>query len=365
VMGNRARVRAWVPYLVTVPLLVACAIAWRSLPEVRAEGAFQAVESAPDHDTLRVGIPSNCYGGLLAVGVRRDLFESAGVPVTLIPFRNGRGALRSLLAGGMDLAVVGDIPIASTSLERDDFVVLAVLGHSAFDHWVVARPGLGSPDALRGKRIATQKRSGSHYVLEAYLDRVGVPLSDVEIVDMTAEEMPRALASGRVDAFAVEHPYSVPSHEEFGIDVDELPDPGAYRLAFALVARRAVVERSSDRIEALLRQLLAAQTAWRADPDAGVHDLSEILLLDPAKAAIECRHADFALGLDGDEVDAIGREQAWFSKHGKGYGKPAPGLTQLVDADPLRQVSPGEVRLQPSDLDVKTPRSPRPSRSSP
>jgi ABC-type nitrate/sulfonate/bicarbonate transport system substrate-binding protein len=343
-MGKGAWARA-APHITTAPLLIACAVAWHFLPEQRSERASPAVVAPAARDSLRVGVPSNCYSGLLALAERRGMFDADKVPVELVSFPSGRRAFRSLLSGEVELAVVGDIPIASTSLERDDFTVLAVLGRSTFDRWVVARPDLKTPGDLRGKRIATQKRSGSHYVLEAYLDGVGVPISDVEIVDMPAEEMPKALASGRVDAFAVESPYSAPSQEEFGIPVEELQDPGAYRLAFALVGRRDVVERVPQVIERMLRQLVAAADAWNEDVERGVQDLSEVLVLDAAKAALECHYASFEVVLDAPVQTAVRQEATWFSKHGKGYGKPLPDFARLFDADLLRAVSPQAVRL--------------------
>jgi ABC-type nitrate/sulfonate/bicarbonate transport system substrate-binding protein len=354
-MGKRAWDRAFL-VLTAISLLLACAVAWSPAPEPRAPIASDAdleAQSAVDDmsvdpvapGTLRIGVPGNCYSGLLAVAERRGLFAAANQPVELVSFPSGRRAFRSLLSGEVDLAVVGDIPIASEMLDRSDFAVVAVLGRSSFDRWVVARPGLKSATSLSGKRIATQKRSGSHYVLEAYLDRVGVPLSRVEIVDMPPQDMPKALASGRVDAFAVESPYSAPAEEEFGMAVEELKDPGAYRLAFALVARRSVIEGAPQGLQNLLRGLIAAADAWKSDADGAVHDLTDVLLVDAAKGARQCRFTTFEVALDRSVLEAIEREASWFSHHGRDYGKPPPDVARLFDAAPLRVVAPLAVRL--------------------
>lgn len=73
----------------------------------------------------------------------------------------------------------------------------------------MARRDRGIEEAadLRGKHIATQRGSAVHFFLHLCLVSHGLTEEDVTLSFMKGEELPAALAEGRIDAFSMREPY--------------------------------------------------------------------------------------------------------------------------------------------------------------
>ena len=64
-----------------------------------------------------------------------------------------------------------------------------------------------SMEELRGKRIGIESRSAANHVLAMGFHKVGLKLSDVELVEMSLPETVDALLNGEVDAVATSEPF--------------------------------------------------------------------------------------------------------------------------------------------------------------
>jgi ABC-type nitrate/sulfonate/bicarbonate transport system substrate-binding protein len=113
---------------------------------------------------LRIGVAEGFVAASVLVAEAQGAFSAHHVEAAVHVYPDGRAALAGLLGGEVEAAITGDLPIARASLDRADLVVLAVLGRSKEDRWLVARPGAGVATSadLAGKRIGTKKRSGSN-----------------------------------------------------------------------------------------------------------------------------------------------------------------------------------------------------------
>jgi ABC-type nitrate/sulfonate/bicarbonate transport system substrate-binding protein len=163
---------------------------------------------------------------------------------------------------------VGDLPVARASLDYPGLAVLAVIGRSPEDRWVLARPGSGIATSadLRGHKIATQRGSGSHYVLGRVLSSRGMTEKDVTLYDLGPDEVGEVFARGDIDAFTTERPFSGPASVHYGLEVIELHDPEAYALTYDLVAMKSLRLRV-ETATALLRALAEAGASPRLDAD--------------------------------------------------------------------------------------------------
>jgi ABC-type nitrate/sulfonate/bicarbonate transport system substrate-binding protein len=321
--------------LLVLALLGLSAWVWWRLPK----RTFAVDAQAPARSNklvvpgLRVGVPTSCFAGPALAASNQGSFAG---PV--VPFPNGKKALRALLAGEVDLAIAGDIPVAAASLDRDDFVVVGPVSESSFSAWLVVRPEVQNVASLRGKRIATQKNTGSHYVLDEVLRRAGLDETEVTVVDMEASTMKQALELKTIDAFSVEHTYVGDVQTHFGANAATLADPGAYVHRFLLVARRDVVRDRKAEIVAWSAAWKRASERWRQRPALHADALAQQLsALDDRgsdrgsdkgsdkrgenarsveRTVGECGQASF-LGARESHLMTFSGVRNWFAAHGQ------------------------------------------------
>jgi ABC-type nitrate/sulfonate/bicarbonate transport system substrate-binding protein len=296
---------------------------------------------------LRLGLPRGPTSAELAVAWSAGLLAERGLVTEMRSYPNGRAAFAGLLADEVDIAVVGDLPLAFTGLTRSDFVILAMLGTTTEDRWLVTRKtgGVASAADLAGRRVATQVKSGSHYVLERVLRLHGVSPGDVTVVDMPPDDMPGALLRGDVAAFAIHTPFADSVADHFGPEMVELRDPDAYRLSVSLVARRSVLGREGA-LAALIEGVAEAEGIIAADRDRAIGLLARSMGLRREVAAERLEGIRPRLSLDGALTGALEEEGAWFLRVGK-MDRPGgpPSYRELIEPRYLRAAKPEAVRL--------------------
>jgi NitT/TauT family transport system substrate-binding protein len=85
--------------------------------------------------------------------------------------------------------------------------VVLVNDNSAGNDAVMAGPKLKSITDLKGKTVALEEFSVSHFVLAMALSKNGMKPADVKIVNLSAGDAAAAFLSGRVDATTVWNPW--------------------------------------------------------------------------------------------------------------------------------------------------------------
>ncbi|HVY45970.1 MAG TPA: ABC transporter substrate-binding protein [Minicystis sp.] len=331
-------------------LAAACAAAYavaragRSATPPSPASSASGATAAAAGPKLRVGVPLNCYAALLVLAEQKGLFAREGLDVELVPFRDGKKSFKGMLAGEADASLVGDLHIAAIGDARQDFRVLARLGRSEFDRWIVARRDIHAVAELRDKTIGTQKRSGAAYVLDGILARNGLHQGDVRVVDVGERDMGRRLRNGQLDAFVVPRPYVGPLKQHFHVDATELVDRDGYRTAFALVARPEIAAARRADAEKLLRAVAAAADAIHADPASAFEIVTHAPVLGGRPMLDECKSLTFDVGLDDAFVARLQAEGDWFAK-ASGRG-PAPDFSTLVAPEPLAAARPAAVHVE-------------------
>jgi sulfonate transport system substrate-binding protein len=192
-------------FLLLLAVLTGCG---REAPST--EGARQAITLAlPNHPT----------SALVLVALDRGLFAGQGLDVQVDHYPSGKRALEEgLLAGRADMAVATDTPLALAALKHPELRVLAsVMSTDSVSRIVVRRDlGIETPADLRGKPMATQSASAVHFFLHQFLLEQGMSDQDVKLEFLKIEELPDALASGRVAAISTREPYISPVSRQAG-----------------------------------------------------------------------------------------------------------------------------------------------------
>jgi ABC-type nitrate/sulfonate/bicarbonate transport system substrate-binding protein len=167
---------------------------------------FAAVADAAESklDKLTASYPS-VTGNMAPLWAAQDLrlFEKNGLDVTLVNIASGFISVNALISGDIQIAAASSSSAISAALRGHPVVIVATLGPTPYK--LVANPGIGSLQALKGKTVGSSRPgSGSDFALRRFLAKAGfTPGKDVAILPTGLSESDKRVMSmlqGKMDA---------------------------------------------------------------------------------------------------------------------------------------------------------------------
>lgn len=218
---------------------------------VAALGFFYAFGSnTPVDSKIMVRLAINPWPGyeLLYLAQHLGFYEKEGLNVQLVEFSTLEDARRSYELGqvdGMATTLVDIVQVYHDTGEQPQVVLVTDYSNGA-DVILARSPKIRSAADLRGKRIAVEQMF-ARFVLQSALEKHGVHLADVTLVEQNLLNANDGLRIGSVDAIVTYPPMSI----------DALKLPGVHRV-FDSSQTPGVI---SD-VVALRRNVLAANPGF-------------------------------------------------------------------------------------------------------
>lgn len=223
-------------------------------------------EAPPGRDTLKVGLAIASYVHAVAwIAKEREFFARENIDAEVIVAGGSAAAIRTLIAGQIDLALAGGDSVLRARWAGADLVVVAGLV-DRFYHRIVARPGLDR-SALRGTKLGLPFLGGPQDMAAKYtLRKLGLAYGkDVEIVSLGKDaNLALALQQKRIDLATSELPKARLARLGFDVIADLPAEPVHFPYLVAAVKRDFITARRPLLDRAL--RALACATAWYKDP---------------------------------------------------------------------------------------------------
>jgi sulfonate transport system substrate-binding protein len=288
------------------------ATAAASLPSTTVGAATMASPPpVPAGTKLRIADQYGLFSGVMSLaGLDADVPYELEY-VTLSP---GPLQLQAFQAGEVDLGVVsplGLIQAASGGIElhavarwRTDFALYGVVtapGVAGISDW----------EGLRGKRVAFQRNTMAEALLLLNLDRVGMSLDDITVVDVPHHEVGVTLEGGHADAGVSSEPFisaylgaNPTAVEAFGIE-----EPMAQSTILVATDDALADPALSAAVAEYLTRLDRAFTELTGDRDTFAALAVEIWHLDRSEVdrVLADAHGVAMAGVPGDLVDPYQR----------------------------------------------------------
>lgn len=211
---------------------------------------------------IRIGFQKS--SGLLGLLKHQGTLEKAlaGQQIKWIEFPAGPQMLEALNAGSIDFGSTGAPPPVFAQAAGIDLLYVgaepAPVNSEAI--FVPSASPLRAVAELKGKRVAFQKGSGSHFLLASALQKAGLKIGDIQPVYMSPSDARAAFVSGSIDAWVVWDPYFASAQKSYQVrvlsDYTGLPQANGFYLA-----SRRFAEQSPRLVSALLEQA-AATGLW-------------------------------------------------------------------------------------------------------
>lgn len=298
----------------------------------------------------QVTIANLTYPGTCPVLVAqaKGYFTSEGLLVTIAPHTTGKDVFGAVFRGQANLGTSGDLPVMFAAMNRQPIYVAATIATAQNDFGIVGRKdkGIVTPASLKGKRIGVTLVSGAHFVLDAFLTRHKLSISDVKVRDLKPEALSDALAKGEVDAVSTWQPYLGTLQTQLGSNgTTFLSGGGIYDVALNLSGTRDYVANHPETIKKVLRALVRAGRFCSDSPDTARQLVAEALKLDVAELKALWPQYRFNITLDQGLLLALEDESRWAIRNKLTDRTDMPNYLNHVYLDALKAVSPTAVTV--------------------
>ena len=174
-------------------------------------------QDPPRPETVLIGCVAQYTWIPLKVAEKKGFFKDENLDVRVLVFPNARAMSDAFCRREhhthMSASRVGDL-VYRAALGYPVSLVCETASSQGMDKIILkpAYSGLDDPK-LRGKRIACELRTMSHYFLAAALQQAGLQLNDFELADMAGQEAANAFVRGTVDAAVTWEPAATFAHQ--------------------------------------------------------------------------------------------------------------------------------------------------------
>jgi NitT/TauT family transport system substrate-binding protein len=166
---------------------------------------------------VRLGYFPNLTQASAVVGIQNGIFAAKlGSNVKLEPkvFNAGPSAIEALFSGAIDATYIGPSPTVNALSKSNGQAVRVVAGGASGGVSLVVKPGINTPQDLRGKKIATPQLGNTQDVAARYwLKQQGINTTttgggDVHILPQDNAQTLQTFRSGAIDGAWVPEPYA-------------------------------------------------------------------------------------------------------------------------------------------------------------
>ena len=163
--------------------------------------------AGPAHAEVKVGLSD--WPGWVAwyVADQKGFFKRHGANVKLVWFGNYTDSVAALSAGQLDANAQTWSDTMTPLAKKVDVKAVLVNDNSAGNDALMVGPKIKSFADLKGRTVALEQFSISHFVLATALARNGMSMNDVKVVNLSAGDAAAAFVAGRVDAAVVWNPW--------------------------------------------------------------------------------------------------------------------------------------------------------------
>ena len=207
---------------------------------------------------LYSGINANYLTLWLAKEAR--YFADEGLNVEAVHVRGAAPAVQSMLAGQSQISMIGATVVATAAIQgnRDPVMIAGVTNVMAFA--VAARPGIESPQTIKGKKLAVARLGGTtDFVVDYALKQWKMQRNDIAILQIGNEsDRLTAMKAGQID-LSVFTPTYLPVIEKAGMkvlfDLEKLGVPYALN---GYASTRSYIAKNRPTVVGFMRAVIKA-----------------------------------------------------------------------------------------------------------
>ncbi|WP_298964652.1 aliphatic sulfonate ABC transporter substrate-binding protein [uncultured Methylobacterium sp.] len=250
-----------------------------------------------DDKVIRIGYQK--YGTLVLLkgkGLLEQRLKPLGYRVTWAEFPSGPPLLEALNAGAIDLGSTGEAPPIFAQAVNPNLVYVAAEPAAPLGEAILV--GRDSPIRsladLRGRTLALNKGSNTHYLVVRALEQAGVPYDAVTLAFLAPADAGAAFARGAVDAWAIWDPFLASAERTTGGRTLATGEGLVPNRQFYL-SSRGFVQAGRPALDAALAAIAEIDTWARANTDAVAAELAPAVGIPAPVLTVALRRQTFGI----------------------------------------------------------------------
>ena len=245
--------------------------------------ACAAFAPLPAAAELKVGVSD--WPGWVAwyVAEQKGFFKKHGAEVKLVWFANYTDSISALSSGQLDANSQTWSDTLGPLAKGLPLKAVLVNDNSAGNDALMVSPKIRSFAELKGKTVALEQYSVSHFVLATALAKNGMKPADVKIVNLSAGDAAAAFLSGRVDAAVVWNPW-----------VNQIQQSGKGRALFTskdmpglipdlLVAQEKAIGSKRKDLVGMIKAWFETEKFIREQPEEAARIMAKVVSMEPGE----------------------------------------------------------------------------------
>lgn len=246
-------------------------------------GLTLVTAAAPALAQVKVGVSD--WPGWVAwyVAEQKGFFKKHGADVKLVWFANYTDSISALSSGQLDANSQTWSDTMGPLAKGLPLKTILVNDNSAGNDALLVNPKIKSMTELKGKNVALEEFSISHFVLATALAKNGMSMKDVKVVNLSAGDAAAAFMTGRVDAAVVWNPW-----------VSQIQKSGKGKALFTskdmpglipdlLVAQEAAIKTKRKDLVGMIKAWFDTEKFIRDNPDEAVRIMAKVVGLSPTE----------------------------------------------------------------------------------
>lgn len=276
---------------------------------------------------------------------QKGFFKEHGIVLDLKIYPDGKTALSSLLKGEVQLAGVMATPVVYESFRRNDFRIIAVVEHPKFHHLLVNKKRISSATDLKGKKVGVTFGTSGEYLMHSYLVSNEINFDEIEIYDLTGNEMVKAFINGNIDAMFSWNPYINEVKNQMGQQVNLLDDFQFVPPSWVIVGIQQFVEENPATIENFLRGLKKGIVFANENPEGLIVLHEKVSGKDKSYLVPSEIAGRFQLTLQQELLLDLEKQARWVISKTDTLKENMPDYLNLISLEAMQKVSPEVVTL--------------------
>ncbi len=264
----------------------------------------------------RVTVGHDLWIGYSGIFIAKDkgFFEKAGLAVEFKPFSNPGDTLPALVGGKLDIALttLQNLALLNGKSEASLVGVYLIDSSNGADA-IVAKKEIATVAGLKGKKVGATIGEVNHMLLLAGLEKAGLKESDIQLMNLSADDAGAAFVAGTLDAAVTWEPWVSKATSSDGkviFSSAEIPDT----ILDAVVVPKSAVEGRSADLKAFIGAIDEGVKFLKENPAEGRAIIAKYLGVKPEEVKGM---------LEGDKIYSLTDNAKLLAPGGPGYASMA------------------------------------------
>jgi len=311
---------------------------------------FRQAKDAGSTRKIVLGVDfSDVFSTPVLIAENQGYFRDEGLVVKIIEYPSGRTALAEMVSKrNPDVVTAAQTPVMYNSFSNNNYVIIGGMAYS-YDAGALMLvrqdKGIRIAADLKSRRVGTPVGSTGHFFLNLFLLYNGLKISDVEVIDIDAPNLPQALADGQVDAISVWQPQIHIAQKLLGEKAAIFPSKDIYRVDFYLIAHKDFLKSNPEALAKLLKAVDRAQNFIRQNKELSIGIISRRLKLDRETVSALWDGYQFKMFLDQAIITDLEAEARWAVENKYTAASEIPDYYNFIHAGILESIRPKTVNI--------------------